>query len=167
MIELFWHEAPIPKGMHVSQVYGVPFTSDGRVLMKVGYINGKKYFSLAGGTVEKFDKDQIATLCREFKEEVNTTIFSPIYLGYQDVRGDGDRAPYAQVCMACRVDKIGERLLDPDNGKTYERVLVSPEKAKVLLSWGDIGNRIIEKATEVAKNEYKITVNETDNEEWV
>ena len=111
--------------------------------------------------------DQIATLCREFKEEVNTTIFSPIYLGYQEVRGDGDRAPYAQVRMACRVDKIGERLLGPDNGKTYERVLVDPEKAKVLLSWGDIGNRVIEKATEVAKNEYKITVNETDNEEWV
>lgn len=167
MIELFWHEAPIPKDMHVSQVYGVPFTSDGRVLMKVDHINGKRYFSLAGGTVEKFDKEQIATLCREFKEEVNTTIFSPIYLGYQEVRGDGDRAPYAQVRMACRVDKIGERLLDPDNGKTYERALVSPEKAKVLLSWGDIGNRIIEKATEVAKNEYKITVNETDNEEWV
>lgn len=167
MIELFWHEAPFPKDMHVSQVYGVPFTSDGRVLMKVDHINGKRYFSLAGGTVEKFDKDQIATLCREFKEEVNTTIFSPIYLGYQEVHGDGDRAPYAQVRMACRVDKIGERLPDTDNGKIYERVLVSPEKAKVLLSWGDIGNRIIEKATEVAKNEYKITVNETDNEEWV
>lgn len=98
---------------------------------------------------------------------MNTTIFSPIYLGYQEVRGDGDCAPYAQVRMACRVDKIGEKLPDPDNGKTYERLLVSPEKAKVLLSWGDIGNRIIEKATEVAKNEYKITVNETDNEEWV
>lgn len=86
---------------------------------------------------------------------------------YQEVRGDGDRAPYAQVRMVCRVDKIGERLLDPDNGKTYERVLVSPEKAKFLLSWGDIGNRIIEKATEVAKDEYKITANETDSEEWV
>lgn len=127
----------------------------------------KDIFLLRAERLKKFDKDQIATLCREFKEEVNTTIFSPIYLGYQEVRGDGDRAPYAQVRMACRVDKIGERLLGPDNGKTYERVLVSPEKAKVLLSWGDIGNRIIEKATEVAKNEYKITVNETDNEEWV
>lgn len=128
---------------------------------------GKEIFLLRAERLKKFDKDQIATLCREFKEEVNTTIFSPIYLGYQEVRGDGDRASYAQVRMACRVDKIGERLLGPDNGKAYERVLVSPEKAKVLLSWGNIGNRIIEKATEVAKNEYKITVNETDNEEWV
>lgn len=167
MIELFWHEDPVPKEMHIRQVYGVSFSSDGKILLKVENKGEKKIYSLAGGTPENFDKDQIETLCREFKEEVNTTIFSPIYLGYQEVRGDVARAPYAQVRMACRVDKIGEKMPDPDNGKTYERVLVSPEKAKVLLSWGDIGNRIIEKATEVAKNEYKIIVDETDSEEWV
>lgn len=167
MVELFWREELVPQGMRIRQVYGVPFSDDGKVLLKVENFNGEKTFSLAGGTVEKFDKDMTTTLCREFQEEVNTSLHSPVYLGYQEVRGDGDREPYAQVRMACRIDEIGEKLPDPDNGKVYDRVLVSPEKAKKLISWGEIGNKILDKAKQVAENEYQLKVDNSDVEQWV
>lgn len=167
IVELFWREELVPKDMRIRQVYGVPFDDEGRVLLKVENFNGKKIFSLAGGTVEKFDKDMVATLYREFKEEVNTSLHSPVYLGYQEVRGDGDREPYAQVRMACRINQSGEKLPDPDNGKVYDRVLVSPEKAKRLISWGEIGNKILDKAKQVAENEYRLKVDNSDDEKWV
>lgn len=71
MLELFWREMPVPEHLRIRQVYGVPFSSD---------------------------------------------------------------------------------------GKTYERVLASPEKAKQLLSWGEIGNKIIDCAVKVAKEKYQLQI---------
>lgn len=163
MVELFWREETVPQNMRIRQVYGVAFSEDGKVLLKVENTNEKKVFSLAGGTVEKFDKDMVSTLFREFKEEVNTSLANPIYLGFQEVRGDGNREPYAQVRMACLIKNIGEKLPDLDNGKTHDRALVSPEIAKTLLSWGEIGNKIIDKAKHVAEKEYGLRLDCSKN----
>lgn len=78
------------------------------------------------------------------------------HLGYQEVAGDNGRAPYAQVRTVAVIDKIGEAKPDSDNGKTYKRVLVSPERAIKLLDWKEIGEAIIKKAVEVAKLELDI-----------
>jgi len=74
---LRWLKDEVPSDLTTRQVYGVIFTRDGRVLLKLE--DGK--YSLAGGTPEDFDEDRVATLKRELVEEVNTTIEEPIMLG--------------------------------------------------------------------------------------
>ena len=97
MVKFTWYNAEVPEGMKVRQVQGLIFTRDGRMLIKSEIIDGKKVYSLGGGTPEDYDVDREATLRRELLEEVNTTIFEPYYVGYQTVEGDGDRPTYAQI----------------------------------------------------------------------
>lgn len=167
MIKLTWHEEKVPEGMQIRQVYAVAFAEDGRVILKIKNTEDGKSYSLAGGTPESFDKDNEATLRREYVEEINTTLQSKVcYLGYVLVEGDGDRAPYAQVRTTALIDKIGPRQPDPDGGEIYERVLVCPQKAIKLLNWGDIGRFIITKAVEVARAELGIEAY-LDKDEYV
>ncbi len=154
MIVLNWRQQPVPPDLKVRQVYAVAFDKHGRVLLKYEFRKGSFYYCLPGGTPETFDKDMQDTLRREFIEEVNTTLFNPIYIGYQEVIGDKDLPPYAQVRMAALIDTIGPKQPDPDNGITFNRILTTPEKAAELLNWGEIGEKIIKKAVEVAKENY-------------
>lgn len=147
-----WHNGKVPQGMEIKQVYGVLFDDGGRILLMK---DGDRY-SLAGGTPENFDLDIEATLRRELIEEINTTIEKPILLGYQSV-DEEDKSPiYAQVRMVALIDKIGEAKPDIDNGKTYERVLVTPVKAIELLSWGDTGKALINDAVILFKQKLKL-----------
>lgn len=157
LIVMTWIEDEVPKGMQVGQVYAVAFSKDGRILLKAEETKDGWFYSLPGGTPEKKDENLEATLRREFVEEVNTTLKENVcHLGYQEVMGDNGRAPYAQVRTVAVIDKIGEAKPDSDNGKTYKRVLVSPERAIELLDWKEIGKAIIKKAVEVAKLELDI-----------
>lgn len=155
-MKLEWVEEEVPSNLEVHQVYAVVFDENGNVLLKgESKKDGRIIYSLAGGTPEDFDKDRIATLRREYIEEVNTTLKGPIYyIGYQYVDEENGIAPYAQVRMTAMIDNIGESKPDPDNGKTYERILVPPQKAIELLNWGDIGPKLVRKAVEVAKEKF-------------
>jgi len=159
---LRWLKDEVPSDLTTRQVYGVIFTRDGRVLLKLE--DGK--YSLAGGTPEDFDEDRVATLKRELVEEVNTTIEEPIMLGYQYVDEENGKPPYAQVRMVALIDKIGEIMPDPDNGKVYQRILVTPSRAIDLLKWGEIGERLINDATLLAKEKLGITIY-LDKEEFI
>ena len=58
-VEYFWHEAPVPDGLAVTQVYGYllcPLT--GRVLVQ----DDEGTWNLPGGTPEPWDTDLTATL---------------------------------------------------------------------------------------------------------
>ena len=164
MAILSWHNGSVPSSLKVRQVYGVIFTKDGRTLLKAEEKNGKKIYSLAGGTPEAFDEDMIATLRRELIEEVNVTIEEPFLVGYQEVDEENGKPPYAQVRMTALIENIGPTKPDPDNGETYERVLVSPEKAIELLSWGDIGEKLINESVRIIKKELGLKVNTNKNE---
>lgn len=155
-MKLEWFEEEVPSNLEVHQVYAVVFDENGNVLLKgESKKDGRIIYSLAGGTPEDFDKDRIATLRREYIEEVNTTLKDPIYyIGYQYVDEENGIAPYAQVRMTAMIDNIGESKPDPDNGKTYERILVPTQKAIELLNWGDIGPKLVRKAVEVAKEKF-------------
>lgn len=158
VLTLTWFEGEVPKGMQVRQVYGVVFTQDGRTLLKIDEHKGKKYYSLVGGTPEVFDDGHEATLRREMLEEANVTLKDKLcLLGYQQVEGDQGRPAYAQMRMVGLIENIGKKKPDPDNGRTYERLLTTPEKAIKLLGWGDIGEKIIRKAVIVAQKELAIT----------
>lgn len=162
-MKLKWIEEEVPSSVKIKQVYGVVFNESGKTLLKVGGKHGMGSYSLAGGKPEVFDEGICSTLRREFIEEVNTTLKSPIiYLGYQLVDKEDGTKPYAQIRMAAMIDEIGERKPDPDCGITYGRVLVDPETAIKLLSWGEIGGKIIRKAKKIAQENFGINFQKID-----
>ncbi len=74
---------------------------------------------------------------REFLEEVNTTLKDGAYIvGYQQVDEEDGTPPDAQMRMTAVIDTIGQKRPGPDNGKTYGRLLISPQRAIELLNWG-------------------------------
>ena len=154
-----WVDGPVPKNLEVKQVYGLLFTKDGRLLIRKEWHHGKANFSLAGGTPETFDKDNIATLKRECVEEVNTTLKSNIQvIGYQLVNEGNGIKPYAQLRMAAMIDKIGPKQPDPDNGETYDRLLTTPERVIELLNWGEVGASQVRGAVKIAKEQFGIKI---------
>lgn len=159
MAFLGWHSESVPVNMKIKQVYGVAFSDDGKILIRAEKLNEKIIYSLAGGKPEPSDKDILMTLRREFVEEVNTILKDEIlYVGYQDVDEEDGSEIYAQVRMTAVIDLIGEPLPDPDNGKIYDRYLVSPNDAIRLLDWGEIGEKLILSATEIAKNNFGLKI---------
>jgi len=157
MVKITWHSGEPPKNMQVRQVYAIVFDKKGRVLLKGDHINDKIVYGMFGGTPEVYDKNRKETLKREFLEEANTTLKEPIYLaGYQEIEGDGDRPNYAQLRMVAMVGEIGEKKPDPDSGKIFDRVFVTPEKAIELLNWGESGKMQIKAACKIAKEEFGI-----------
>ena len=145
-----WFDGEVPENVKIRQVYGLVFTKDGRMLMRIE--DGRH--SLAGGTPESYDKDKIETLKRELIEEVNTTIYEPVMVGYQLVDEENGIPPYAQVRMTALIENIGEKKPDPATGKTYDRMLVPYYKGAELLGWGEIGAKQIESAFLVAKERF-------------
>ena len=144
MVEFIWRgDAPIPPTMPVTQVYGVLFDGDGNILIR----NDEGICGLIGGTPEKGETRE-QTLQREALEEVNCEISDLHYLGYQEVRGDGE--PYAQLRYIAKVKNVGPVRPDPDNGKTYERLFVAPAVAIKLIKYTS-GDTIINSAVELAK----------------
>ena len=168
MVKFKWFNDSVPENMKITQVCGVVFTKEGKTLLKYEFINGEKFYSLAGGTPEDFDKSRENTLTREFLEEVNTSLENNIvYIGYQEVDEFNEKPKYAQIRMTAIIDKIGVKQPDPDNGKTYGRVLVSPEKAIELLDWKTTGEFMVKRAVEIAKNEFNLEFYQGDEIEDV
>lgn len=156
-MKITWKNGEPPKSLPVSQVYAIVFNKEGKTLLKVEEKHGKKIYGMIGGTPEVFDSDRIATLKREFLEEVNTTLKDPIYLvGYQEIDEENGKPIYAQLRMVAMIDKIGPKLPDPDTGEIYDRILTTPQNAIDLLGWGEIAKKQIEKACLIAKEKFKL-----------
>lgn len=150
MATFTWKNENVPAELKITQVYGVIFSPDGRVLL----IDDGGRFSLIGGHPEEYDMGIAETLRREVSEEANVGIFAPVFVGYQEVDEENGKAPYAQVRMTAMIDKVGESRPDPDNGKTYGRLLAPPTRAAELLGWGEIAHKQIGAALEIAKREF-------------
>ena len=123
MAEFRWFTEPVPEGLKVRQVYGVVFSNDGRVLLRIE--DGK--YKLTGGKPEAGESFE-ETLRREYVEELNVELSDIHYLGYLLVQEDGDK--YAQVRMIARIKDIGKKQIDPATGKTYERVMAPAARVK-------------------------------------
>ena len=157
MARFAWIGDRVPEGMRITQVYGIILDREGRVMLRLEKTAGGIRYSLGGGRPEPFDDGIEATCRRELLEEVNTEIETPVYIGYQLVDEEDGTPPYAQVRMAALIRRIGEKKPDPDNGETYDRYMVSPERAAELLNWGDVGYEQVMKAKEVVYRQYGIT----------
>ncbi len=149
MVNYKWFKKNVPKNIKVTQVYGIVFSSDGRVLLRIE--DGK--YTLTGGHPEKNEK-HTETLRREYNEEINVTLKNIHYLGYQLVFED-NKEPYAQVRMIAKIHKVGKIRPDIDNGKIYDRKLVCFKNVKKYLNYsGTSGNEMIEDAIKLAHQIY-------------
>ena len=168
MAIFIWHDGTVPRGMEVRQVYGLIFSSDGRLLLLAEKKGETIKYSLGGGHPEQDDAGLEATLRREIWEELNITIMPPIIVGYQEVNEGNGMPLFAQVRMTALIDSVGEIRPDVANGKTYGRLLVSPMKAIDLLKWGKVGESQVKAAMRIAKKELGISeFAETDDETYI
>lgn len=126
----------------VTQTYGVCFVGDKIVV--VHSIKGGSHWVLPGGSMEVGETFE-ECLRREIQEESNMKVihFSPI--GYQEVSFDGKI--YNQLRYFCIVEPYGDFTSDPD-GSITEIKLIDPKDYKQYFDWGEIGERIIERAIE-------------------
>lgn len=150
----FWHEAPVPEDLEITQVYGYlldPTTA--RVLVQ----DDEGSFNLPGGTPEPFDGDLVDTLVREAFEENQVVVTESAYLGYQEVHRPG-RAPYAQVRMVGLIGSFEERQPDPDGGRTYRRLMTSLAEAPQVLGWGEPAVAQAKIAARVAEEVWDVPV---------
>ena len=142
--QIIWHEAPVPPGMPVAQVYVWALDpEDGRVLIQDRGPQHPRRYTLPGGRPEPEDGgDPLKTAAREAMEESQIRIDTEraVYLGCQVVTGAGKRPePYVQMRYAAPIiayEPIGP---DPDNGRTNRRFMSSLQRAPELLNWHETG----------------------------
>lgn len=128
-----------------TQAYGVCFCGD---KMVIGFGGKKKNWGLVGGTIEKGETFE-ETLKREIIEESNMEVLEAFPIGYQEVFAE-DRYKI-QLRYACKVKPLGPFIKDPA-GSVTEIKLIDPNDYKKYFDWGEIGERIIERAIELKKN---------------
>ena len=160
MTKYSWLKEKGPEDLDIKQVYGVVFSDDGQILLRV---EDDKY-KLTGGKPERYDSNFEETLKREYLEELNIEIENSHYLGYLLV--EDETKEYAQVRMIARVKSVGDIRPDPDNGKIYQRFMSSVKNVKSYLNYPDLaGNQLIEDAIHLAKETYQI--NFSDDEYFI
>ncbi len=143
-----WRKCPVPEDIPVRQVYGIAFSNDGRILLRIE--DGK--YKLTGGRSESGETFE-ETLLREYVEELNVNLVEAHYLGYLLVEEDGNK--YAQVRMIARIKDILENHIEIATGKEYGRRLVVSDRVKEYLNYSDVaGNQMLEDAMELAKSHY-------------
>ena len=166
MAKFIWRNGNVPNTMQIKQVYGILFSIDGRIFVMAEKLADRIKYCLPGGHPEDIDKTLEDTLKREVLEEVNISVKNPIIVGYQEVDEEDGSCLYAQVRMAAVIDEVGEKTPDIANGKTYDRLLVSPSKAIELLNWGEVGYLQIVSAVEIAESKFNIKLS-VDTEEYI
>ncbi|MDT0616543.1 NUDIX domain-containing protein [Streptomyces lancefieldiae] len=88
---------------------------------------------LPGGTPEPEDGgDPVATAVREAREEAAAELAGTRYLGYLS---DPD-GPCARVRYAASLKSLAAARADPATGRTYVRILATPEQALEFFDWG-------------------------------
>ena len=158
MIRYTWIKKYVPKNLLVKQVYGVAFSNDGKILLR---IDNNKY-KLTGGKPESSDNNFCDTLKREYLEELNIELEDIHYLGYLLVEEEKEK--YAQVRMIAKIKNIGNIKPDKDNGKVYRRFMSKQTNTKKYLNYQDLaGNQLIDDAIEKANQKYNF---EFEDEEY-
>lgn len=150
MSNFTWNNCTVPHNLKIKQVYGVVFSDDKRILLRV---EDDKY-KLTGGKPEKNESYE-ETLRREYIEELNIELEDIHYLGYLLVE-ENNIEPYAQVRMIGKIKKINKNCPDIDTGKQYKRFFSSINNVKEYLNYKDkAGNLLIDDAIIMADKKYK------------
>lgn len=128
------------------QVYGVCFYKD---KMVIGFGGKKADWGLIGGTIEKGETFE-ETLIREIEEEANMKVLKSAPIGTQQVFYP-DGSFIHQLRFVAMVEPIGKFERDPD-GSVKEIKFINPKDYKRYFDWGEIGDRIIERALRMREN---------------
>lgn len=144
MVKYVWNSELVPMDMDITQVSGILLDNRKNVLI---YEEDGRYRIPGGHPIN--DEAIEETLVRECLEEVNAEIENIMYLGYQEVIGDGDKEPYAQVRMIARIKNMGEERPDLDNGKTYKRIFVPLNEVNKYLKWAEVGDAMIQEVRQI------------------
>ena len=148
MAKYTWNRGPVPSSLRIKQVYGIVFTDDLRILLRLE----DGVYKLSGGKPEA-NENYEQTLRREYIEELNVELDHCFYLGYLLVEEGHDK--YAQVRMIATITNINKNHVDPDTGKQYGRLLVNAYDAKHYLRYRDkAGNTMLDDAINAAKSKY-------------
>lgn len=158
MADYKWFTEPVPEDLAVKQVYGIVFSDDGRILLR---IEDEKY-KLTGGKPESNELFE-ETLRREYLEELNLELADVYYLGYLLIN-ETDGNKYAQVRMIARVRDIHKNHIDPATGKMYGRELVTMDSVKDYLNYADeAGNKMLDDAISQAKEIFALNAQYTED----
>lgn len=132
----------------ITQAYGVCFYNNKLV---IGLRGAVQRWGIIGGTVEPGEKPE-QTLVREIQEESNMKVLKYLPIGYQIVtRPDGSINYQLRYC--CLVEPIGEFTSDPAGHITAIK-FIEPSNYKTYFDWGEIGDRLIERAVELKDFNY-------------
>lgn len=149
MVKYTWIKKSVPKELLVKQIYGIVFSNDGNILLRV---DNNKY-KLTGGKPENSDDNFCDTLKREYIEELNIELENIHYLGYLLVEEKQEK--YAQVRMIAKIKNVGNIRPDIDNGKIYGRFMSKQINVKTYLNYQDLaGNQLIDDAIKLANEKY-------------
>lgn len=131
------------RSKNVTQVYAICFWNDKIVLV---HNKNQDSFSLPGGGLEK---DEVFEDClkREIKEETNMKVISFAPIGYQEVT-DFENPAVFQLRYVCAIEPYGDFVSDPD-GDVDQIKTIDPEEFKEYIKWGEVGDRIFERALEL------------------
>jgi ADP-ribose pyrophosphatase YjhB (NUDIX family) len=105
----------------------------------------KGYWAVPGGGIEEGETYEEA-LVREVKEESNMKVLRQELIGYIDIY-ENTRI-IRQTRSLCIVEPYGDFVSDPA-GDVTEIKLIDPADYKQYFDWGEIGDRIMERAGEM------------------
>lgn len=148
MAKITWIKDVVPDKLPVKQVYGIVFSDDNRVILRIE--DGQ--YKLTGGKPENTETFE-ETLKREYIEELNVELDDVHFLGYLLIEDNSGQ--YAQVRMIAKIKAIHDSQVDPATGKCYGRELVPVDKVKEYLNYSDsAGNEMIDDAIALAKEQF-------------
>lgn len=113
--------------------------------MVVVYSEEKGYWAPPGGGIELGETIDEAVI-REVREETNMKVLNQELVGYQDIY-EPDRI-VRQTRSFCIVEPHGPFVSDPDGDVTKIK-LIDPKDYKKYFDWGEIGERIVERAISI------------------
>jgi hypothetical protein len=131
---------------HCQQVYGVCFCGNKMVIVKGESGASGKGWGLVGGHIENGEIFE-QTLKREVREETNMRVLKSIPIGVQKVISPKGKIDY-QLRYCAIVEPIGKFEKDPAGGVT-EIKLINPKDYRKYFDWGEIGERIMQRALEL------------------
>lgn len=137
----------LPKNS-IKQCYAVAFHGD--KFLVVNNIEKPGSYTLIGGSAEEGENPD-DTIVREIKEESNMKVFDYKLIGYQKVTDTrGIEEPSYQLRYFARVEPYGDFVADPAV-KVTEVIECTKDDYKKYFDWGEIGERIINRALEMKK----------------
>lgn len=143
-LKVFYNEDDPMIGLEDKVLQGVHaycFYEDKLVLVK----HAKSGWMPPGGHIEDGETVE-ETVIREVQEETNMKVLRQELIGFQDIY-EFDRV-VRQTRSFCIVEPHGDFISDPD-GDISEIKLIDPKDYKLYFDWGEVGDRIMERAIEI------------------